>query len=163
MLDLVDENDVVLDTLDRDEIYSKNLNYVRVVEVFIKNDHGEIWIPVRLDTKRIAPGGFDVGVGGHIEHGETPLEAFRKETSEELGWDIDKLSWREVGKFTPKEGLNTVSHIYEIQTNDTPVFGTEDFKSASWMTPQAVADAVKAGHPSKMNLPRLLEIVYRVS
>lgn len=162
MLDLVNENDEVIDTLPRDEIYDKGLEFVRVVEGFICNDRGELWLPVRGMHKRIAPGGFDIGVGGHVEHGETYLEAFRKETSEEVGWDIDMLKYREVGKFGPKDGLNTVSMVYEIKTNNSPELNPEDFTDAKWITPQDLADQIVAGHPAKMNLLLLLKLVYGV-
>ncbi len=163
MLDLVDEDDTILDTLSRDEIYAKNLKYVRVVEGFIKNSKGQLWIPVRGSHKRIAPGGFDVGVGGHVEHGESYIEAFRKETIEELGWNIDEISYREIGKFGPRDGLLTVSMIYEITSEVAPHLNPEDFVSADWLTPQEVVDRIKSGHPSKLNLLPLLKLTYKVS
>ena len=72
ILDLVDADDNVIDTLSRDEIYTKNMyeQYcVRVIEVFIKNSNGQLWIPTRINTKRIAPGGYDIVVVGHAEQG----------------------------------------------------------------------------------------------
>lgn len=161
MLDLVDENDKVIEVLSRDKIYANNLKYVRVVEAFIYNSDGKIWIPIRHDKKRIAPGGFDVGVGGHVEHGETYLDAFRKETQEELGWDIESMNYHRVGKFGPKDGLNTVSMLYEINTDLTPQLNSDDFVSAQWLTPQEVADKIKSGHKAKSNLLTLLELVYK--
>ncbi len=130
ILDLVDEDDKVINTLSRDKIYKNGLKYVRVVEGFIKNSSGKIWIPVRHGDKRIAPGGFDIGVGGHVEHGETYLQAFRKETQEELGWNIDTMNYRKVDKFGPKDGLNTVSMVYEIMTDTSPELNSDDFISA---------------------------------
>ena len=162
LLDLVDDNDHVLKTLTRDEIYVKDLKYVRVVELFIKNEDGLLWIPVRALHKRIAPGGFDVGAGGHVEHGESYLEALKKEVSEELFWNIDDFELVELGKFGPKEGLNTISMVYEIRTNLEPKLNPEDFTSAEWITPSNVATKIKAGHPAKSNLLPLLKLIYKV-
>lgn len=162
ILDLVDANDVVIDTLPRDEIYAQGLDYVRVIEGFIINSEGQLWIPTRIASKRIAPGGFDVGVGGHVEHGESYLDAFKKESSEELGWDIDTLNYNEIGKFGPNDGLNTVSMVYEIHTDSAPHLNPDDFDSAEWLTPQEVADKIRAGHPTKLNLLPLLKLVYKV-
>lgn len=162
ILDLVDEDDNVIDTLPRKDIYEQGLKYLRTVDAFIKNSKGQLWIPIRTDDKAYAPGGFDVGVGGHIEHGEEVIEALRKEVREEVGWDIDDLEYKELGKFGPREGMATFSHVYEIITNVTPPLNPEDFKSAAWMTPQEAADAIKAGHPAKSNLIVLLQNVYRV-
>lgn len=166
ILDLVDENDNVVKTLPRDEIYAQNLQeqyYVRSVDVFIRNAFGRLWIPVRNDDKRIAPGGFDIGVGGHVEHGETYDEAFRKEILEEVGWNIDDVEWRQIGKFGPKEGLYSMSMAYEITTDQAPELNTDDFKSAQWMDPQEVYDKIAAGHPAKSNLKPLLGHAYDIS
>lgn len=162
ILDLVDADDNVKETLSRDEIYAKGLEFVRVIEGFIRNSKGELWIPTRLASKRIAPNGFDVGVGGHVEHGETYEDAFRKETSEELGWNIDEIKWREVGKFGPNDGLNTVSMIYEISTDEAPELSIDDFVSAQWISPDELAKKIKDGHPAKINLLPLLGLVYNI-
>lgn len=162
ILDLVDEDDKVIDTLSRDEIYEKNLKYVRVVEAFIRNDEGKLWIPIRAPHKKIAPNGYDVGVGGHVEHGESYDEAFAKEVSEELGWEVSELNYVTIGKFGPNEGLTTISMVYEIHTDDTPELNPEDFVSAEWLKPEDLALKIKNGHPAKMNLLPLLRAVYGV-
>ncbi len=160
MLDLVDEHDNIIDTLPRSEIYSKGLRYVRVIEAFIRDPEGRLWIPVRAPHKTIAPNGFDIGAGGHIEHGETPNDAFKKEVAEELDWDIDKLDWKLIGKFGPLDGLNTVSSVYEITSREAPELNPDDFVSARWMLPNEIVQEVAYGHPAKSNLIRLLELTY---
>lgn len=163
MLDLVDADDNLIKVVPRDEVYEKNLEFVRVIDAFISNAEGKIWIPTRHMQKRIMPGGFDMGVGGHVEHGETYLDAFRKEVKEELGWDIDSLDYREVGKFGPRDGLfQVVSTVYEIKSKLAPEINPDDFIEAEWLFPQEVADKILAGHPAKMNLLPLLKLVYGV-
>lgn len=163
MLDLVDADDNLIKAVSRDEVYEENLEFVRVIDAFIINREGKIWIPTRHMQKRIMPGGFDMGVGGHVEHGETYLEAFRKEAGEELGWDIGSLEYRETGKYGPKDGLHqVVSTVYEIKSDTAPELNPDDFTSAEWLTPQEVAGKIAAGHPAKMNLLPLLKLVYGV-
>ncbi|HUC90048.1 MAG TPA: NUDIX domain-containing protein [Patescibacteria group bacterium] len=162
ILDLVDRDDNIIDTKCRDEIYGRGLKYVRVVEGFVMNSQGKLWIPIRTADKKIAPNGFDVGVGGHVEHGETYLEAFRKETSEELGWNIDDLEYEKIGKFGPNEGLATMSMVYVIHSDKAPTFNPDDFSDAEWLTPQEVAQKIRQGHPAKSNLAHLLKHVYSV-
>jgi isopentenyldiphosphate isomerase len=162
ILDLVNENDEVIDTLSRDEIYKQGLSFVRVIEAFIKNSKGELWIPIRTLDKKIAPGGLDVGVGGHVEHGETYEQALAKEVKEELGWNIGELVCRQVGKFSPKDGLNTVSTVYEIMSDIAPELNPEDFISAEWLTPLQLAQKITQGHPAKSNILPLLRLVYAV-
>lgn len=163
LLDLVDQDDNVVGVFSRDELYARgleNVNWVRVIEVFIKNSKGQLWVPIRIPTKRIAPNGFDVGVGGHVEHGETYDEAFGKELSEEVGWDAKQLDYKILGKFGPRDGLYTISQVYEIESDEAPVLNPEDFVSAEWMYPEEILMRIKEGHPAKMNLKRLLELVY---
>ena len=160
ILDVVDADDKVIDTKSREYVYANKLEYVRVVEAFIKNSDGKLWIPTRIATKKIAPNGFDTGVGGHVAHGETYDEAFRKEVREEIGWNVDDLKYRTVGKFGPKDGLNTVSMVYEIQSDATPTLNSEDFSSAQWLTPQELAKQILGGHPAKTNIIHLLKLVY---
>lgn len=162
ILDLVNEDDEVIDTLPREEIYLNNLKYVRVVNVFIKNDNGEIWIPIRAAHKQIVPNGYDVGVGGHVEHGESYEEALAKEVKEEIGWDIKSLEYREIGKYGPREGLSCISMIYEIKSNTQPEVNPEDFSEANWMMPRDVVRSIKDGHLAKSDLLPLLRITYNV-
>ena len=161
ILDLVNEDDEIVQTLLRDEIYANNMKYVRVVEIFIKNSEGKLWIPIRGSHKRIAPGGFDIGAAGHVEHGETYKEAMKKEVFEELYWNSDDFNVKEIGKFGPKNGLNTVSMVYEIETDIEPKLNPEDFTSAEWLTPVELSLKIKNGHPAKSNLLPLLKLVYK--
>lgn len=162
ILDLVNEDDEVIDTLSRDEIYLNDLKYVRVVNVFIKNDKGEIWIPTRTPHKQIAPNGYDVGVGGHVEHGESYEETFAKEVKEEIGWSIKTLRYREIGKYGPREGLGCFSMIYEIHSNEQPDLNPEDFSESNWMIPGDVVRSIQEGHLAKSDLLPLLKIAYGV-
>lgn len=162
ILDLVDENDNVIGTYPRDEIYKHGLRYVRVVEAFVRNSNGELWIPIRREDKTIAPGGFDIGAAGHVEHGESYDDALQKEVMEELGWDVAQLSVTSLGKYGPQDGLATVSQVYQIQTDETPRLNPDDFMSARWLQPQDLADQINAGHPAKSNLIVLLRAIYDV-
>lgn len=162
LLDIVTKDDEVIATMAREEVYATGRQYVRVVEAFIRNQAGDLWIPVRTSDKKIAPNGFDIGVAGYVEHGETYEEAFRKEVGEELGWNIDQFAWRALGKFGPRDGLGTVSMVYEISSNEAPVLHTGDFQSARWMQPADVAAEIRAGHPAKSNLLPLLQRIYEV-
>ena len=45
ILDLVNENDEIIGNMPRSEVYAKNLNNFRVINCFIKNKEGKLWIP----------------------------------------------------------------------------------------------------------------------
>lgn len=156
MLDLVDESNVVYDTKPRSEIYAKHLDYVRTIDAVIMGSDGRLWIPLRTDDKVIFPNAFDVGVGGHIEHGMTDDEAFRREMQEEVGWDIDTLTWEKLGTYGPPDGFGTWSTIYIVHSDDDPELNPADFKSAERLSPQEIMSRIADGQAAKANLPLII-------
>ena len=58
-LDLVDENDTVIGKKLRSEIYAEGLLNFRVINVFLINSKGQIWIPRRTASKAIFPSALD--------------------------------------------------------------------------------------------------------
>lgn len=57
----------------------------RVVHLLILNSKGELYLQKRAQNKDIQPGKWDISVGGHINIGEDPEEALKREAEEELG------------------------------------------------------------------------------
>ncbi len=159
-LDLVNENDEVIATMPRSEVYAARLSNFRVINAFIRNQEGKLWIPRRTEHKRIFPSCLDVSVGGHVEAGETYLQAFARETKEELNIDIAAVKWNSLGKLTPKQGLSAFMEVYEIQSDESPAFNTNDFTEFYWLTPQEVLDRLANGDKSKGDLPGLIQAFY---
>src|ERR1700694_5845622 len=95
-LDIVDDNDQVIDSLPRSEVAKRNLLNFRAIHVYLITSKGQIYMPVRARSKKLYPGGYDFSVAGHVSAGESYEEAFRRETQEELNFDVDKYTWREV-------------------------------------------------------------------
>ncbi|MDZ4286214.1 MAG: NUDIX hydrolase, partial [Candidatus Sungbacteria bacterium] len=62
-LDIVDENDNVIGTKKRSEVYAEHLSNFRVVNAFVRNSKGELWIPRRSADKRIFPLCLDMSMG----------------------------------------------------------------------------------------------------
>jgi isopentenyldiphosphate isomerase len=56
-----------------------------VVHMHLLNDRGELFLQKRAMTKDLLPGYWDTSVGGHMSPGESPEEALKRETLEELG------------------------------------------------------------------------------
>lgn len=53
------------------------------------------------------------GIGGHVEVGETPIQAMTREFSEETGARVD--SWK---KYAVMKGANWVVHVFKAFSND---------------------------------------------
>ncbi len=64
-LDLVNEHDEVVGRVTRAEAWQKRLP-VRVINAFLVNSRGELWIPRRTLSKTMFPGCLDMSVGAEL-------------------------------------------------------------------------------------------------
>ena len=82
---IVDEEGRVVGSATRGKCHSGSKLLHPVVHLHVFNSQGDIYLQRRPDWKDIQPGKWDTAVGGHIDYGETPDEALRREVREELG------------------------------------------------------------------------------
>ncbi len=160
-LDLVDEKDNVIGKKLRSEVYAEGLSNFRVVNAFIVNSQGKLWIPLRGPNKRIFPLSLDMSMGGHVESGETYDQAFMRETQEELGIDTNATLWKMLGHLTPsKDNTAAYMNVYEIQSDTPPNYNPDDYTEYFWLTPKEVLEKIEAGTKTKDDLPKLIKIFY---
>ena len=160
-LDLVDELDNVIDSMSRTEVYEKQLSNFRVINTFLRNSKGELWIPKRTAHKTLFPLHLDVSMAGHVSSGESYLEAFTRELAEELNIDLATVSYKEVGYFNPhKYNVSAYMKVYEIQTDLDPDFNPDDFIEGSWMVPEKIIEILDSGVKGKPDLFKLLNLLY---
>lgn len=159
-LDLVDANDTVIGKKLRSEIYAERLSNFRVVNAFVINSEGKLWIPRRSPNKRIYPSCLDMSMGGHVESGEDYDTSFKRELAEELRIDADAASWKVLGNLTPTDGVSAFMRVYEIQSDAVPDFNADDFVEYWWMTPEEVVAKVEGGAAAKSDLVKLVKRFY---
>lgn len=160
-LDLVNEDDEVVGKKLRSEVYKEHLSNFRVINAFVVNQKGELWIPRRTADKRIFPLCLDMSVGGHVESGETYDEAFRRETYEELKIDVDSVEHKLLGHLSPQgNNVSAFMNVYEIKLNKAPDYNRNDFIEYFWFTPQEFFQKLKQGEKTKGDLPILIDIFY---
>ena len=82
---IVNEQGEVIGSATRGECHSGSKLLHPVVHLHVFNSKGDIYLQRRPAWKDIQPGKWDTAVGGHIDFGETPEEALRREVREELG------------------------------------------------------------------------------
>jgi len=82
---LVDESGKVVGVATRGECHNGSRLLHPVVHLHVFNSRGELYLQKRPEWKDIQPGKWDTAVGGHVDYGETPEEALRREVREELG------------------------------------------------------------------------------
>ena len=160
-LDLVDTNDQVIGKKKRSEVYTERLSNFRVVNAFVVNSNGEIWIPRRAANKRVFPLCLDMSMGGHVESGESYEQTLKRETQEELNIDTDQAAVRSLGHLTPhKDGVSAFMNVYEIKTDETPKYNKKDFTEYFWLAPKALFERISKGDKTKGDLPKLMKIFY---
>lgn len=160
-LDLVDKNDIVIGRERRSLVYAQELANFRVINAFIKNSKGALWIPRRTATKRMFPLCLDVSVGGHVESGETYEQAFKRETEEEINLNLDTVSYHLLDYLTPHEhGVSAFMNVYEIRSEVAPNYNKDDFVEYLWSRPEQLIESIAQGEKAKSDLPKLVRIFY---
>ena len=94
---IVDENGTTIGSITRKEAHSGTRVLHPVVHLHLFNSKGELYLQQRPLWKDIQPGKWDTACGGHMEYGETPEEALRREVMEELG--IKNFTSEFLGKY----------------------------------------------------------------
>lgn len=159
-LDLVNENDEVIGSKPRSEVYAEGLSNFRVVNAFVVNTEGNIWIPRRTSDKRIFPSCLDMSMGGHVETGESYDETFKRELQEELNLNTDTIEWKMIGHLTPKDGVSAYMNVYEIRMDQAPNYNPQDYTEYFWLSPNEVLERLASGDKAKGDLPTLVKRFY---
>jgi len=82
---LVDENDLIIDSITRKRAHGSKNNIHRAIGIFVINELGQILMQKRSLKKDIDPGKWSYSVGGHVIFGQTYKQAAIRELKEELG------------------------------------------------------------------------------
>lgn len=85
IFEIVDENDNVVGAAPRSECHGNPMLIHRVAHVLVFNHAGELLLQKRSLSKDVQPGRWDTSVGGHLDLGESYLQAAYREMEEELG------------------------------------------------------------------------------
>lgn len=117
LIDVIDENDTVLRTIERTPEWNKERpTPFRVVNVLVFNDEGKLLVQQRSRKKSAGPLLFDTSVGGLVVSGMSYEETAHKEMEEELGitGDLSFVTtfkdYRRDGRFFSMNGLYTLKH-----------------------------------------------------
>ena len=116
LIDVYDENNNYSGySVSRKEIHENNL-WHRHVSCWIMNEKGEILMQQRAFSKFKNPGKW-AKTGGHVDSGETPDQAIKREVFEEIGLIIDDKNINNIETFKSKTKENYYSYGYIFMTN----------------------------------------------
>ncbi len=89
--DVVDADDLVIDTRHRDEVHARDLRH-RAVHILVFNTAGELLLQKRSPWKDRNPGLWDSSTAGHVDAGETYEQAAHRELREEIAISVPTLT-----------------------------------------------------------------------
>lgn len=119
MLPLVSETGAVVGSATRGFCHSGSMVLHPVVHLHLFNPRGELYLQQRPLWKDIQPGRWDTAVGGHMDCGETPLEALRREAREEIGVEVSAPRLLERYVFESRRERELV-YVYTCVSNAVP-------------------------------------------
>ena len=133
IFDIVDEFDNVIGQKPRSEVHAEGLKH-RAVHVLVFNDENEIFMQKRSASKDTWPRAWDASCTGHVDTGETYLEAAHRELQEELGWqpseDLEFLFKLNPSEATGQEFIE----VYRVLGSGPFRLNLEEIEVGEWMT-----------------------------
>ena len=160
MLDIVTPEDIVIGVEKKSVIYEQKLSSFRVINGFVINSAGKIWIPRRHEQKKLFPLHLDASVGGRVAAGESYESAFARETHEELGIDINSVAYKPLCRLTPQtHGTSAFMWVYGIFQNEAPEYNQSDFTEYYWLSPEEFFKKIEHGDKAKSDLPILINAI----
>ncbi|MFJ1706435.1 NUDIX hydrolase [Kitasatospora sp. NPDC088346] len=139
LLDVVDEQDRVIGTAPRGEVYRRGLTH-RCVFILVRDARGRIFTHRRTDTKLFAPGAYDCFVGGVVGSGESYPVAAVREAEEELG--VTGIRPEPLFKFLFEDGdrLSWWCDVYRAEWDGPVAPQVEEVAWHGWLTEAELTD-----------------------
>ncbi|MDD3341099.1 MAG: NUDIX domain-containing protein [Bacilli bacterium] len=140
-LDLVDEQDNVIGSEDRNIIYKKGLKNYRTVNILIINDENKVLVQKRTADRRVFPNRYDFSAAGHLDVGEDYNTAAYRELKEELGIEtsLDELMY-----FNPnKHNVNSFKKLFIGKWNGEFRYDESAVKGIEFLTKDEILNLMK--------------------
>ncbi len=113
----------------------------------------EVLLQKRAADKRTWPAHYDISAAGHVDYGETPLEAAVRETQEEIGWhvgtgELSLIAVNRTCKESPDAGKgktieNEFQYIYFLENQSQELhFADGEVDAVKWVTIDQLRDMI---------------------
>jgi isopentenyl-diphosphate delta-isomerase type 1 len=144
LFDIVDEYDQVIGQAPRSECHGNPSLVHRVAHVLVFDGNGRLLLQKRSMHKDIQPGRWDTSVGGHLDPGESYLEAACREMNEELGIEGVPLTWLYFSKIRNEIESENVS-TYLARYDGEVRFAPEEIDEVRFWSPEEIDIALGTG------------------
>lgn len=160
MVDIVDEFDVVIDTVPRSHMRAENLRH-RGVGIAVLDRHDRLLVHRRADDKDVWPGYWDMASGGVVEAGESYEVAAIRELAEELG--IEGVPLTALGRIIfEDDDVRVISQCYFVRFDGEVRCTDGEVVEVRWVSPEeytAMRTTVRWCPDSAATFPPLLSAI----
>jgi 8-oxo-dGTP pyrophosphatase MutT (NUDIX family) len=132
LVDIVDDDDRVIDTVTRAEMRARRLQH-RSVGIAVLSSDGRLLIHRRSANKDLWPGWWDIAAGGVVTAGESYEAAARRELAEELGVIASELDYLGQSRYVDDD-LAALCRGYRVVHDGPFTFGDGEIVEARWVT-----------------------------
>lgn len=143
LLPLVDNEGKEIGQASRSECHGGTFWLHPVVHLHVFNSRGELYLQKRPEWKDIQPGRWDTAVGGHADCGETPEEAMRRETREEIG--LEGFTAEFVTRYLyESQRERELVHVFRT-TTDIPPTPSEELAEGRFFSLEEIRERMGTG------------------
>ncbi len=141
--DVVDDNDNVLCSVPKHDVFLKKLNH-RIVHVLVFNKEGELFLQKRAATVKYLPGHWCTSAGGHVMAGETYEQAAERELREEINIK-PKTKLREILYFTYEYGaMKKFIKVFKLVHDEKIDVNEDDVEEGRFFSKNELEKLVKS-------------------
>jgi len=137
---VVNEDDKIIGKATRKEVHVKKLIH-RSVVFFIFDKKGRILITQRTKNKEFYKEYWSIGLGGHVNAGETYDEAVVREVKEEANIDDKPFPMGSFKLRLPEESENV--RVYGFVTDKRPKLDSFEVKQDMFLTVEKIKEKIK--------------------
>lgn len=123
---------------DKNAILNEN-EHIALSVIFIENDKGEFLIQKTSKEK----GGEFSSTGGHVDSGETPLEAIKREVKEEIGINVDSDYIEEYGFLSYDKPLRYIFYLKKNIDISSVKIQKEEVEYVKYMSISEINDLIE--------------------
>ncbi|MFA5062050.1 MAG: NUDIX domain-containing protein [Patescibacteria group bacterium] len=157
VLDIVDENDIIVGSGSKNDIYEKKLTH-RIANVFIFNNENKLALQLRSQNVHFCPRHWSISASGHVQSGETYEEGALRELKEEIGLEC-KLELARKDFYLTPDGIGKFLTSFTAKSDGPFIIDSEVVDSVKFFSNQEIKKMIAAGEKFH---PELLFILDRI-